>query len=77
MLSSFSTTFLTGKKCNRVVFQNMRSGAVHHNGAQCCMRDCYFSSHCSPPSKNYRKIYVVKDILRHVHVKYRCDHSRI
>ena len=38
MLSSFST-FLIMKKCNRVVFQSMRSGAVHHNGAQCCMRD--------------------------------------
>ena len=49
MLSSFSTTFLTMKKRNRVVFQSMRSGAVHHNGAQCCMRDFYFFSHCSPP----------------------------
>ena len=76
MLSSFSTTFLTMKKCNRVVFQGMRSGAVHHNGAQCCMRDFYFFSHCSPASKNSKKIYVVKNILRHVHVEYVCGHSR-
>ena len=76
MLSSFSITFLIMKKCNRVVFQSMRSGAVHHNGAQCCMRDFYFFSRCAPPLKNSKKIYVVKDVLRHVYVKYGCGHSR-
>ena len=53
------------KKCNRVVFQSMRSRAVHHNGAQCCMRDFFFS-HCSPPSKNSKKIYLVKASSRKI-----------
>ena len=40
MQYSFSITFLTMKKCNRVVFQSMLSGAAHH--IQCCMHDFYF-----------------------------------
>ena len=76
MLSEFSKTFLTRKKCNRVLFQSMLSGAVHHNGAQCCMRDFDFFPHCPTPSKNSTKIYVMKDILMNVHVKYGCGHSR-
>ena len=52
------------------MFQSMRSGAVHHNGAQCCMRDFYFVYIVPPLEKKTKKIYVVKDILRHVHVKY-------
>ena len=55
MLSSFSTTFLTMKKCNRVLFQSMRSGAVHHNGAQCCMRDFYFFFHIVPLLQKFKK----------------------
>ena len=56
MLSLFLTTFLTMKKSNRVVFQSMRSGAVHHNGAQCCMRDfCFFFTLFPPPLQKIRK----------------------
>ena len=54
MLSSFSTTFLTMKKCNRVVFQSIRSGALHHNGAQCCMHDFYFFCTLFPPFKKFK-----------------------
>ena len=57
MLSSFSTSFLTMKKCNRVVFQSMRSGTVHHNGAQCCMRYFYFF-HFVPPLQKIKKEYI-------------------
>ena len=55
MLSLFATTFLTMKKCNRVVLQSMRSGAVHHNGAQCCIRDFYFFFTLFPPFKKFNK----------------------
>ena len=55
MLSLFSTTFLTMKNCNRVVFQSMRSGAVHHNGAQCCMRDFNFFFTLFHPFKKFNK----------------------
>ena len=75
MLYLFSTTFLTMKKCNRVVFQSMRPGAVHHNGAQCCMRDFYFF-HIVPLLQKIQQKYVMKDILRNVHVKYGCGHFR-
>ena len=81
MLSSFSITFLTMKNCKRVVFQSMRSGAVHHNGAQWCMRDFYFFFTLFPPPpppplQKIQKKNVVKDILRHVHLKYGCSYSR-
>ena len=36
----------------------------------------YFFSHCFTSSKNSTKIYVMMDILRNVHVKYGCHHSR-
>ena len=68
--------FLSMKKFYRVVFQSMRWGAVHHNGAQCCMHDFDFFSHYSTPSKNITKIYVMKDILNNADVKYRCGRSR-
>ena len=51
-------------------------GTMHHNGARCSMYDFYFFSHCSTPSKYSTKIYVMKDVLRNVHVKYGCGHSR-
>ena len=76
MLSSFSTAFLTMQKCNRVVFGNMRSGAVHHNGTQSCFARFLFSLHCFTASKNIFKKYVTKDILRNFHVKYGCGHSK-
>ena len=53
MLSSFSTTFLTMKKCNRVVLQSMRSGAVRHNGAQ--FRKFYFFFTLFPRFKKFKK----------------------
>ena len=56
MLSSFSTTFVTMKKCNRVVFQSLRSGKVHHNGAQCCIRDLLFFTLFHPFKKSNKNI---------------------
>ena len=41
------------------------------------MRDFYFFSHDSTLSKNSRKIYAMKDIIRNFHVQYGCGHSRI
>ena len=43
------------EKCNRHVFQNMRSGAVHCNGAQCCMRDFYFCYTLFHPFRKFNK----------------------
>ena len=59
ILSSFSTTFLIMKKCNRVVFQSMRSRAVHRNGAQCCMHDFYFLFHIVPPLQKIQQKYML------------------
>ena len=59
MLSSTSTTFLKMEKCNRVVFQSTRSGAVQHNGAQCCMRDFGFFFTLFPPFKKFKKKYML------------------
>ena len=77
MLSSFSITFLTMKKCNEVVFQSMLSGTVHYKTVRSVACAIFISFHIVPSlQKIKKKIYVMKDILRNVHVKYGCVHSR-
>ena len=59
MLSSFLTTFLTIKKCNRVVFQSMRSGAVHHTHSRSVACAIFICFHIVPPRKKIQQKYML------------------